>query len=105
TLDVNAPWMHEAYHADWKKSGVRTSPSQQWQVELPLIVSNRILGRVNVKADRTNRIPHHDVVLNLMKLTSDIENSILDAEQAVVHPAPAVIPESEPVEPVAETAS
>jgi len=105
TLDVNAPWMHEAYHADWKKSGVRTSPSQQWQVELPLIVSNRILGRVNVKADRTNRIPHHDVVLNLMKLTSDIENSILDAEQAVVQPAPAVIPESEPVEPVAETAS
>jgi UDP-GlcNAc:undecaprenyl-phosphate GlcNAc-1-phosphate transferase len=105
TLDVNAPWMHEAYHADWKKSGVRTSPSQQWQVELPLIVSNRILGRVNVKADRNNRIPHHDVVLNLMKLTSDIENSILDAEQAVVQPPPAVIPESEPVEPVAETAS
>jgi|694.fasta_scaffold65043_2 UDP-GlcNAc:undecaprenyl-phosphate GlcNAc-1-phosphate transferase len=105
TLDVNAPWMHEAYHADWKKSGVRTSPSQQWQVELPLIVSNRILGRVNVKADRTNRIPHHDVVLNLMKLTSDIENSILDAEQIVAQPAPAVSPESEPVEPVAETVS
>jgi UDP-GlcNAc:undecaprenyl-phosphate GlcNAc-1-phosphate transferase len=105
TLDVNAPWMHEAYHADWKKSGVRTSPSQQWQVELPLIVANRILGRVNVKADRTNRIPHHDVVLNLMKLTGDIENSILDAEQAVVQPAPAVIPESVPDEPVAETAS
>jgi UDP-GlcNAc:undecaprenyl-phosphate GlcNAc-1-phosphate transferase len=105
TLDVNAPWMHEAYHADWKKSGVRNSPSQQWQVELPLIVSNRILGRVNVKADRTNRIPHHDVVLNLMKLTSDIENSILDAEQTIAQPAPAVSPESEPVEPVAETVS
>lgn len=101
TLDVNAPWMHEAYHADWKKSGVRTSPSQQWQVELPLIVSNRILGRVNVKADRTNRIPYHDVVLNLMKLTSDIENSILDAEQVVTQPEPTITPESEPVEPVA----
>jgi UDP-GlcNAc:undecaprenyl-phosphate GlcNAc-1-phosphate transferase len=105
TLDVNAPWMHEAYHADWKKSGVRTSPSQQWQVELPLIVANRILGRVTVKADRTNRIPHHDVVLNLMKLTSDIENSILDAEQPGVEPAQVVIPESESVEPVPETAS
>ena len=97
--------MHEAYHADWKKSGVRTSPSQQWQVELPLIVANRILGRVTVKADRTNRIPHHDVVLNLMKLTSDIENSILDAEQPDVEPAQVVIPESESVEPVPETAS
>jgi len=105
TLDVNAPWMHEAYHADWKKSGVRTSPSQQWQVELPLIVANRILGRVTVKADRTNRIPHHDVVLNLMKLTSDIENSILDTEQPGVDPAQGVIPESEPVEPVPEIAS
>jgi hypothetical protein len=60
---------------------------------------------VNVKADRTNRIPHHDVVLNLMKLTSDIENSILDAEQTVAQPAPAISPESEPVEPVAETVS
>jgi len=105
TLDVNAPWMHEAFHADWKKSGVRTSPSQQWQVELPLIVSNRILGRVTVKADRTNRIPHHDVVLNLMKLTGDIENSILDAEQVAVQTAPAPLPEGKPLEPVAETAS
>ncbi len=87
TLDVNAPWMHEAYHADWKKSGVRTSPSQQWQVELPLIVANRILGRVTVKADRTSRIPHHDVVVNLMKLTSDIETSLVEAEPSLDAPA------------------
>ncbi|MFN6206380.1 MAG: MraY family glycosyltransferase [Planctomycetota bacterium] len=86
TLDVNAPWMHEAFHADWKRAGVRTSPSQQWQVELPLVVTNRILGRVSVKADRNSRIPHHDVVINLMKLTSDIENSILEAEPAVSPP-------------------
>jgi hypothetical protein len=50
-------------------------------------------------------LENHDVVLNLMKLTSDIENSILDAEQIVAQPAPAVSPESEPVEPVAETVS
>lgn len=92
TLDVNAPWMHEAFHADWQKSGVRNSPSQQWQVELPLIVSNRILGRVTVKADRTNRIPHHDVVINLMKLTSDLENSILDTEQPVSELPPSLAP-------------
>jgi hypothetical protein len=40
-----------------------------------------------------------------MKLTSDIENSILDTEQPGVDPAQGVIPESEPVEPVPEIAS
>lgn len=105
TLDVNAPWMHEAYHADWKKAGVRTSPSQQWQVELPLVVSNRILGRVTVKADRNSRIPHHDVVINLMKLTSDIENSILETEPAVTQPLPKIADVEAQSEPVASTAN
>lgn len=80
TLDVNAPWMHEAYHADWKRPGVRTSPSHQWQVELPLIVSGRILGRVLVRADRTRCLSHRDLVASLMELTADIERSIVEAE-------------------------
>lgn len=105
TLDVNAPWMHEAYHADWKRAGVRTSPSQQWQVELPLIVSNRILGRVTVKADRNSRIPHHDVVINLMKLTSDIENSIVETEPAFNQPLPKAVDAEPQPEPVTSSAS
>ncbi|MFM8409250.1 MAG: hypothetical protein ACKOCT_03165, partial [Alphaproteobacteria bacterium] len=83
TLDVNAPWMHEAFHADWRRSGVKTSPSQQWQAELPLIVSSRILGKVTIRGDRAGRVPHGEVVASLMELTGDIERSIAEAEAQV----------------------
>ena len=80
TLDVNAPWLHEAFHAHWKRSSRKTNPMHQWHVELPLVLTNRILGRVTAFADRQSRISHHDVVMNLLKVTGDIEQLILDAQ-------------------------
>ncbi len=86
TLDVNAPWLHEAFHANWKRSGKKTNPTHQWHVELPLVLTNRILGRVTVFADRASRISHHDVVLNLLKVTGDIEQLIFDVQSPATAP-------------------
>lgn len=75
-LDVNAPWMHEGFHADWKRSGLRGGTSNQWMVEIPMIVDGRILARVVVHAPRNGRYSHHELVTNLLKITGDIEQSL-----------------------------
>ncbi len=72
-LDINAPWMHEGYHALWRRSGIKSSPSREWHFELPLIVEGGILGKVKAAASRDCRFSHHEIVTHLLKLTYDIE--------------------------------
>lgn len=91
-LDVNAPWMHEAFHAEWNKSGVTGGLSNQWRVELPMVVDGRVLARVVIHAPRQGRYSHHDVVTNLMKITADLENSLstaaLQSQEELSAPSP-----------------
>lgn len=92
-FDVNAPWMHEGFHAEWKKSGLKGGLSNEWRVELPMIVDGRVLARVVVHAPRNGRFSHHDVVTNLMKITADLEQALSEgsaasaAEASVSRPA------------------
>ncbi len=76
-LDINAPWLHEGFHATWRKKGVKLSASQQWQVEVPLVAEGRVFGRTRVHSRRENRISHHDIALNLLKVTNDIEELVI----------------------------
>lgn len=81
-FDVNAPWMHEGFHAEWKKNGLKGGMSNEWRVELPMIVDGRVLARVVVHAPRNGRFSHHDVVTNLMKITADLEQALSDGASA-----------------------
>jgi hypothetical protein len=76
-LDINAPWLHEGFHATWRKKGVKVSASQQWQVEVPLVADGRVFGRTRVHSRRDNRISHHDIAMNLLKVTNDIEELVV----------------------------
>jgi len=51
TIDVNAPWIHESYHAIWKARGTRlTEGRDEWTAHFPLVMEDRVFGRVEVSA-------------------------------------------------------
>jgi len=77
TLDVNAPWLHESFHATRKLSTKRKrTEGSEWFVSLPLVVQERVCGRVEIKGTVNDLYSHHDVVRNLQKVIADIEYSL-----------------------------
>jgi len=86
-LDVNAPWLHESYHAEWKRKGVGGGMSNQWRVEIPMIVDGKVFARVVVHAPRLGRYTHHEVVGNLMKITADLESACAGMGSAITNPS------------------
>ncbi len=90
-LDINAPWLHEGFHADWQRKGITGGLSNQWRVEIPMVVEGRVFARVVVQAPRDGRFSHHEVVINLMKITADLEQSLAGMSDPVSKkPSPAV---------------
>lgn len=50
-MDINAPWIHESYHATWKSHKNRFSESaDEWSANFPLIIGDRIYGRIELLA-------------------------------------------------------
>jgi hypothetical protein len=48
-IDVNAPWIHESYHAVWKSKLTKLTESQdEWSAQFPLILEGRVFGRVEI---------------------------------------------------------
>jgi UDP-GlcNAc:undecaprenyl-phosphate GlcNAc-1-phosphate transferase len=47
-LDVNAPSLHEEYHAEWERLGLQADSLQLWRAEIPLVVQGRAVGRLRV---------------------------------------------------------
>lgn len=77
TLDVNAPWLHESFHATRKlKQKTKRVEGSEWFVSLPMIVQQRVCGRVEIKGAVNDLFSHHDVVRNLQKVIADIEYAL-----------------------------
>jgi UDP-GlcNAc:undecaprenyl-phosphate/decaprenyl-phosphate GlcNAc-1-phosphate transferase len=47
-LDVNAPALHEGYHARWDRCPQEPEPWNRWRVEIPLTANGVVLGRLDV---------------------------------------------------------
>jgi UDP-GlcNAc:undecaprenyl-phosphate/decaprenyl-phosphate GlcNAc-1-phosphate transferase len=45
-LDINAPFMHEGYYANWGITGETEEGKPLWHVEIPMAVQGRSLGRL-----------------------------------------------------------
>jgi UDP-GlcNAc:undecaprenyl-phosphate GlcNAc-1-phosphate transferase len=93
TLDVNAPWLHESFHATRRLSATKKRiEGSEWFVAFPLIVQQRVCGRVEIKGTVNEILSHHDVVRNLQKVLADIEYSLNEIsihqalKQANAHP-------------------
>jgi len=50
TVDINAPWIHESYHATWKRKGQLVEGENEWNAQFPLVHKGTIYGRVEVEA-------------------------------------------------------
>jgi UDP-GlcNAc:undecaprenyl-phosphate GlcNAc-1-phosphate transferase len=46
SLDVNAPELHENYHARWERAGRAPPDAHGWRLECPLFAHGRLIGRV-----------------------------------------------------------
>ncbi len=82
-LDVNAPWRHESYHARWRQSSFNASANHNWQVEMPIIVENRIWGRVQIFAPRLTQASHHEIIKDLLEMIGVCEKEI--AKESSLH--------------------
>jgi UDP-GlcNAc:undecaprenyl-phosphate GlcNAc-1-phosphate transferase len=66
-LDVNAPAVHESFHARWDRSGVRPPEGHLWRVEIPLFSAGRPVGRLTVVGGRDEE-PITDKLLTVAKI-------------------------------------
>jgi UDP-GlcNAc:undecaprenyl-phosphate GlcNAc-1-phosphate transferase len=51
-LDVNAPLLHESYHANWTGSTAEGEEMSLWRAEIPLELSGQTIGRLNIVGRR-----------------------------------------------------
>ena len=79
TLDVNAPWIHESFHASRRRADIDRGEKREWYSLIPLVVQGRSCGRVEIHGSHQEDLNHHDVIRNLLKITSDLEHSLIDS--------------------------
>jgi UDP-GlcNAc:undecaprenyl-phosphate GlcNAc-1-phosphate transferase len=53
-LDVNAPALHEGYHARWDRYSQEAEPLNQWRVEIPLTANGVVFGRLDVAGEQND---------------------------------------------------
>jgi UDP-GlcNAc:undecaprenyl-phosphate GlcNAc-1-phosphate transferase len=94
-LDVNAPAMHENYHARWDRAG-GAPRSHQWRLEIPLFSNGAVIGRLTVAAGRDDQ-PLADSILVLIRIVEVAE--LRAAEVAARSVVPAVSSKPAAVEP------
>ena len=70
-LDVNAPAMHENYHARWDRPG-GPHDAFLWRLEIPLFSNGMPIGRLAVAAERDDQ-SIADALLVLMKIVEMAE--------------------------------
>lgn len=49
SFDLNLPWIHESFHGKYKSSN-KELLEDQWALELPILIEERVIGRVNLQA-------------------------------------------------------
>ena len=85
TLDVNAPWMHESFHATRKRANVPRGGNHEWYSEIPLIAAGRVFGRVEIVDNADNERPHHLIIKEALKVISEIEALLVKPDFNLVH--------------------
>lgn len=67
-LDLNLPWLHESFHADWKQPIVAEN-EEMWQTRLPLAANGRVYGRIEISGAAKNE----SIYLVLMLMSDLLE--------------------------------
>ena len=73
TLDLNAPWIHESFHATRRRRDIVRGSNHEWYAQIPLIAGERLFGRVEVVGAGQEELTHHQIIQNLSEVTKKIE--------------------------------
>lgn len=86
-LDINAPALHEGYHARWKNRNSTASDEESvWKGEFPLLWRGQTVGRLEVTSLRDHQ-PLWEKVAELTKLVEDMEQALSKLAEATFKPA------------------
>ena len=78
TLDLNAPWIHESFHATRRRKDISRGSSHEWYAQIPLIAGERLFGRVEIVGSGQEKLTHHQIVQNLSDVTKKIEAELAE---------------------------
>jgi UDP-GlcNAc:undecaprenyl-phosphate/decaprenyl-phosphate GlcNAc-1-phosphate transferase len=84
-LDLNLPMVHEGFTATWEHD---TEVENCWQVEIPLLIRARRVGRLLIMGRQTGASASHDIE-RLLELIEPVESrlrSLALADDPVEHP-------------------
>ena len=92
-LDVNAPMLHESYHASWKRSS-QSNHEKHWKLDLPLIISEQPVGYLKIVGERGTTSVSQDIE-RLLSLLEPFEEHLLHLTTPMPEEAP--MPEKAPI--------
>lgn len=75
TMDLNAPWLHEAFHAKMKGTEKVRESNYIWSSSVPLIFRGRIFGKIDFSCSKDSR-SHHEIIADILNITGSIEESL-----------------------------
>jgi UDP-GlcNAc:undecaprenyl-phosphate GlcNAc-1-phosphate transferase len=92
-LDINAPALHESYHAQWHRHGHDADGAEPgWRAELPLVVRRQVVGRIEV-IGRQDGLPMWEKLAALARIGEACElRAALLTERATEEHPPAGVP-------------
>ena len=82
TLDLNAPWIHESFHATRRRRDIASGGNHEWYVQIPLIAGQRLFGRVEIVGSGEEKLSHHQIVERLSTTTKIIEAGLLAEDKS-----------------------
>ena len=88
-LDLNAPWLHEGFHASWNRT--RTpDDSHLWRTQLPIFAESRSLGRL-VLTGRMSDIDSVSILAELAEMLESLQPDIIAlVSEGLVSPFPEI---------------
>jgi UDP-GlcNAc:undecaprenyl-phosphate GlcNAc-1-phosphate transferase len=75
SLDLNVPWLHEGFHANWNRSRL-PDDSHLWRVQLPVFANERSLGRMTL-AGRMENVDAVSILNELVEMVEGLQPEIL----------------------------
>ncbi len=83
-LDLNMPWLHEGFHANWQKSRMPETVDR-WTTTIPIVCAGRMLGRLELIGN-TKSGNVFEILGQLAELLEDLQPQItkLSSMEAVV---------------------
>jgi UDP-GlcNAc:undecaprenyl-phosphate GlcNAc-1-phosphate transferase len=91
-LDVNAPLLHEGYHARWGRLNGDNALLEPWRVEIPLALHGQSVGRLAIEGDRIDGLSLAEQIAAASQLADKVEEAFVSLNGKVADAVPAPNP-------------